>query len=75
MELFSSGDAIRIVNDIGKVHQLQENHGGWVDDMALVGGRLLVCTLCVNFYIEVQSVVKSETGAVQINKIFSLHQH
>ena len=33
---FSAGDVIRIVDDIATVHNLQENHGGWVDDMALV---------------------------------------
>ena len=27
---------VRIINDIAEVHTLQENHGGWVDDMALV---------------------------------------
>ena len=33
---FSTGDIIRVVNDIAAVHSFQENHGGWVDDMALV---------------------------------------
>ena len=33
---FSAGDVIRVVNDIAAVHSNQENHGGWVDDMALV---------------------------------------
>ena len=37
VELFNTGDVIRVVDDIAKVHDLQENHGGWVDDMALVG--------------------------------------
>ena len=27
---------MRVVDDIATVHNLQENHGGWVDDMALV---------------------------------------
>lgn len=36
MTHFSAGDVIRIVDDIAEVHNLQENHGGWVDDMALV---------------------------------------
>ena len=30
------GDVVRVIDDIAKVHNLQENHGGWVDDMALV---------------------------------------
>ena len=33
---FSSGDVVRILDDIATVHKLQEGHGGWVDDMALV---------------------------------------
>lgn len=33
---FSSGDVVRILDDIATVHNLQEGHGGWVDDMALV---------------------------------------
>ena len=37
VEQFSTGDVIRILDDIATVHDLQENHGGWVDDMALVG--------------------------------------
>ena len=38
---FSSGDVVRILDDIATVHKLQEGHGGWVDDMALVS----VCIL------------------------------
>ena len=37
MKLFNTGDVIRVIDDIAKVHDLQENHGGWVDNMALVG--------------------------------------
>ena len=36
VEQFNTGDVIRVIDDIAKVHDLQENHGGWVDDMALV---------------------------------------
>ena len=36
MELFTTGDVVRVLDDIAKVHDLQENYGGWVDDMALV---------------------------------------
>ena len=50
----SAGDVVRIVDDIATVHNLQENHGGWVDDMALVRAeqlwKLHVST-CVNFSI------------------------
>ena len=37
VDQLSVGDVVRVVDDIAKVHTLQENHGGWVDDMALVG--------------------------------------
>ena len=36
MEEFKVGDAVRVIDDIAKVHDFQESHGGWVDDMALV---------------------------------------
>ena len=36
---FSAGDVVRILDDIATVHNLQEGHGGWVDDMALVSGE------------------------------------
>ena len=38
VEQFNTGDVIRVIDDIARVHDLQENHGGWVDDMALVSG-------------------------------------
>ena len=38
VEQFHVGDVVRILDDIAKVHNLQDDHGGWVDDMALVGG-------------------------------------
>lgn len=52
----SAGDVVRIVDDIATVHNLQENHGGWVDDMALVSAEqsrelhvyIYECT-CVDF--------------------------
>lgn len=37
VEPFSTGDVIRVIDDLSKVHDLQEDHGGWVDDMTLVG--------------------------------------
>ena len=39
MDELGSGDVVRILDDIAKVHSLQEDHGGWVDDMALVGQK------------------------------------
>ena len=39
---YSKGDPVRILNDISMVYQLQESHGGWIDDMALV--RMCICT-------------------------------
>ena len=30
---------VRISDDIAHVHALQEDHGGWVDDMALVSAN------------------------------------
>ena len=37
----SVGDVIRILDDISMVHNLQDGHGGWVDDMALVSERYI----------------------------------
>lgn len=31
------GDAVRVLDDIGIVHDLQQEEIGWLDDMALVG--------------------------------------
>lgn len=36
----SGGDVIRVLDDIATVHDLQEGHGGWVDDMALSLGQV-----------------------------------
>ena len=33
---FKEGDVVRVIDDMAEVHTLQEDHGGWVDDMALV---------------------------------------
>ena len=40
---FSVGDVVRIIDDIAMVHDLQDGHGGWVDDMALVSLWTMVC--------------------------------
>ena len=40
---------VRVLDDIATVHSFQENHGGWVDDMALVHFRILVLhNICGN---------------------------
>jgi hypothetical protein len=33
---FKDGDVVRVIDDLSKVRQLQEGHGGWLDLMALV---------------------------------------
>ena len=43
MATFKVNDVVRVINDISQVHSLQDGHGGWSDDMALVS----VCTVCV----------------------------
>lgn len=37
------GSVVRVLDDIAKVHELQDGHGGWNDDMALVNlhGKML----------------------------------
>ncbi|CAI8025486.1 E3 ubiquitin-protein ligase mib1 [Geodia barretti] len=37
---FSTGDIVQVIDDIAAVHSFQENHGGWVDDMALSLGQV-----------------------------------
>lgn len=53
MEQFNTGDVIRVIDDIAKVHDLQENHGGWVDDMALVGGNnsAMMCFVTADLFL------------------------
>lgn len=34
---FSVGDVVRVLDDMSQVNYLQDGHGGWTDDMALVG--------------------------------------
>ena len=43
VEEFQNGDVVRVSNEIALVHLLQENHGGWVDDMVLVCCLLHIC--------------------------------
>eukprot|EP00731_Ephydatia_muelleri_P014626 Em0008g346a len=37
---FATGDVVRVIDDIAAVHNYQEDHGGWVDDMALSLGQV-----------------------------------
>jgi hypothetical protein len=40
---FSEGDVVKVIDDMSMVHDLQDDHGGWIDDMALVmRGPLLI---------------------------------
>ena len=40
-------DVIRVIDDMAEVHRLQQNFGGWEDDMALVSVCVCVCVcLC-----------------------------
>ena len=34
---YDIGDAVRVVDDLAKLHRMQSNIGDWNDDMALVG--------------------------------------
>ena len=38
---FAVNDVVKVVDDIAAVHDLQTDHGGWVDDMALVSKYFL----------------------------------
>ena len=39
---FQCGDAVRVSDDMTLVHQLQDGHGEWADDIALVYIYLLM---------------------------------
>ncbi|XP_041377265.1 E3 ubiquitin-protein ligase MIB2-like [Gigantopelta aegis] len=39
-EPLEAGSVVRITDDISKAKMLQENHGGWVDDMSKVLGKV-----------------------------------
>ena len=45
MPEFECGEVVRMISDIAEAYQLQQGHGEWNDDMALVGD--LVCLVCV----------------------------
>ena len=34
--VFGYRDTVRVIDDMAQVHSLQDGHGGWNDDMALV---------------------------------------
>ena len=36
-----SGDIVQVLDDIARVHELQKDHPGWLDDMALVCMKLV----------------------------------
>ena len=40
--VFEPGDVVRMISDMAEVYRLQQGHGEWNGDMALVSGTLLV---------------------------------
>lgn len=36
MPSYEVGDVVRIIDDIAETYRLQQGHGEWIDDMALV---------------------------------------
>ena len=38
LPVFEPGDVVRMISDMAEVYRLQQRHGEWNDDMALVGG-------------------------------------
>ena len=36
--VFEPGDVVRMISDMAEVYRLQQGHGEWNDDMALVSG-------------------------------------
>ena len=54
MASFKVNDVVRVINDISQVHSLQDGHGGWSDDMALVSVCVSVCLcMCVSMCVSV----------------------
>ena len=55
---FECGEVVRMISDIAEAYQLQQGHGEWNDDMALVG-RLTICLkayICVLYVLFVWSI-------------------
>ena len=42
MPMLESGDVVRMLSDMAEVYQLQQGHGEWNDDMALVSAAKCV---------------------------------
>lgn len=54
MPEFECGEVVRMISDIAEAYQLQQGHGEWNDDMALVGDLCvirLVCPVCVLYVV------------------------
>ena len=49
MATFKVNDVVRVINDISQVHSLQDGHGGWSDDMALVSSICMY--VCMYVYV------------------------
>ena len=63
---YSVGDVVKVIDDMVKVHDLQENHGGWVDDIALVR-----CTMVVGG-VDVFSVPRLWDSLVELLRYFQV---
>ena len=44
MPMLESGDVVRMISDMAEVYRLQQGHGEWNDDMALVSAAKCVCS-------------------------------
>ena len=49
MPEFECGDVVRMISDMAEAYRLQQGHGEWNDDLALVCVCTCTCTLCVHF--------------------------
>lgn len=52
VHLFRVGDVVRVIDDIAEVNKLQEGHGGWHDNIALVriGALCVYAHACICVY-------------------------
>ena len=64
---------VRIINDIAEVHTLQENHGGWVDDMALVCRHMYANAATVVWSVYMHTAFMSHLfGGMKFTLIFKM---
>jgi hypothetical protein len=36
VSIVQKGDVIRVVDDVGQIQRMQNNHGGWLEEMKIV---------------------------------------